>query len=77
MWFFILLRTILKEQINKKNINRKFIDFCLRGLQNRNLFIKDTPYKFLIRDTYEHTIREIMQSQEVCSLSALAEINEK
>lgn len=68
---FEFLRLELKIGKNKKDL----IDFLLEGLQNRNITIDNTRFKFMVKDDYRGKIEKILRSQEICSLFTLLEIN--
>jgi len=68
---FKFFKTDLNVDLNKKNL----IDFVLSGINNKSLSINNTDYEFLIKEIYRKNIEEILQSQNVCSLSILLEIN--
>lgn len=52
-----------------------YLGFVLRGLKNQEVSIRDEPYEWRVRDMYLSDLQEMLRSQEVCSLSALSEIN--
>ncbi len=68
---FDFFETGLNIRLNKKN----FIDFILEGIDNRTLNINNTDFRFMVKDQYRKEIEEILQGQEVCSLSTLLGIN--
>lgn len=68
---FGFFETELDIRLNKKN----FIDFVLEGIDNRDLEINNTVYKFLIKDKYRKAIEEMLQSQGVASTATLLRIN--
>jgi hypothetical protein len=47
----------------------------LKGITNSTVNIGGATYKFMIKDAFQKTIRQILQSQEICSFSDLLEIN--
>lgn len=68
---FEFFKTGLNVGLNKK----KFIDFVSSGINNKALRINNIDYEFRIKDIYRKNIEDILQSQNVCSLSTLLEIN--
>ena len=70
---FDFFETGLNIRLNKKN----FVDFVLEGINNRTLNINNTDFTFTIKDQYRREIEEILQGQQVCSLSTLLGINQQ
>ncbi len=68
---FEFFETELHIHLNNKN----FIDFVLEGIENKDLEINNSVYKFLIKDKYRKTIEEMLLSQGVASISTLLRIN--
>jgi hypothetical protein len=52
-----------------------YLNFVLRGLKNQPVLLHDEPYEWLAKDMFLSDLQEMVRSQEVCSLSALAELN--
>ncbi len=68
---FEFFETGLNIKPGKKNL----IDFVLEGISNQTLSIDNVDYEFIVKDIYRKNIKDILQSQEVCSLSTLLGIN--
>lgn len=68
---FEFLKKELKIEKNKKDL----IDFLLEGLQNRDITIDNTRFRFMVRDNYREKIETILRGQEICPLFTLLEIN--
>lgn len=62
-------------RLNRETIDEAFLDFVLAGVGNQTLRIRDIDYRYLAKDLWREQLKEILQSQEVCSLSGLLEIN--
>jgi hypothetical protein len=52
-----------------------FIDMILRGMHNQDLTIQGQKYEWQVHDVFKASLKEILRSQEDCTLSVLAEIN--
>ena len=64
------------ELDSSRNItDESYLNFILRGLKNRPVLLHDEPYEWLPRDMFIADLQEMVRSQEVCSLSSLAELN--
>jgi hypothetical protein len=72
--FFQYLEEELKIPL-KSDADDAFMDFILKGIPNRTLHIQDASYRFIARDMFKQTLREILTSQEICSLDSLLEIH--
>ena len=68
---FEFFKTELKIKPGKKDL----IDFVLEGIDNQTMRIENIDYRFIIKDMYKKNIKEILQSQQVCSLFTLLKIN--
>jgi hypothetical protein len=73
--FYDKIFEFFEKELGIKPNKKGFIDFVLEGINNQNLNINNTVFKFIIKDIYRKNINEILQSQEVCDLSTLLEIN--
>jgi hypothetical protein len=60
---------------NKNSIDNAFIDFALKGIPNQYITMNDRKNRFLVQDQIKTTIRDILQSQEICPPSSLIEVN--
>ena len=52
-----------------------FFTFILGGLKNQTVKIQNEQYEWLPKDLFKSILKDIQLSQEVCSLSALNDIN--
>jgi hypothetical protein len=57
---------------NKKTL----VDLVMEGIDNETLTIDNTEYKFLVKDMYRENINQVLEAQEVCSLSSLLNLNQ-
>jgi len=73
--FYDKIFEFFDKELGIKPNKKSLIDFVLEGINNQNLNINNTVFKFIIKDIYRKNINEIIQSQEVCDLSTLLEIN--
>jgi len=69
------LFAFFKTELKIEPDNKTLIDFVLEGINNQILNLNGTDYKFTIQDIYRECIKEILQSQGVCTLSTLLYIN--
>ncbi len=51
------------------------IDMVLRGLHDQRLTIQDQDYEWQVHDEFKGVLKNILRSQEDCTLSVLADIN--
>jgi hypothetical protein len=56
-------------------MDESYLNFILSGLKNQPVLLRGDPYEWLAKDMYISDLQEMMRSQEVCSLSALSELN--
>ncbi len=73
--FYDGLFAFFKTELKIEPDNKTLIDFVLEGIDNQILNVNGTDYKFIIKDIYRENIKEILQSQGVCTLSTLLYIN--
>ena len=73
--FYDKIFAFFEKELGIKPNKKSLIDFVLEGINNQDLNINNTAFKFMIKDIYRKNIEEILQSQEVCTLSTLLEIN--
>ncbi|MBN2346777.1 MAG: hypothetical protein JXO51_10350 [Candidatus Aminicenantes bacterium] len=55
--------------------DESYLDFVLRGLQNRRISLKGETYEWQVRALYAADLLETLRSQEVCGLALLGEIH--
>lgn len=73
--FFKYLHDELKMPLKSNSVDKAFLDFILAGIPNRTLQIQGARYQFMINNVFKDTLQEILESQEICSLGTLLEIN--
>jgi hypothetical protein len=71
---FLYFKNELKIRLLKETVDRAFTNFVLAGVENRSLRFGNLGYRYMARELYRDLIKEIQQSQEVCSLSNLIEV---
>lgn len=71
---FQYLHEEFKIRLLKENIDRAFTNFVLSGVENRSLRFGGLSYRYMARELYRDLVKEIQQTQEVCTLSNLIEV---
>ena len=64
----------LKIRLNYETIDRALQNFVLTGVENRTVRVNNLDYRYLAKELYRDTIKEIQSSQEVCTMADLLEI---
>ena len=72
---FQFMNDEMKIPMNNRTIDDNLLNFILAGIKNPRIKIKNTNYKFYVRENYKDLIKDCIQTQEVCSLSDLLNIN--
>lgn len=71
---FQYLKKEMKIRLLKESVDRAFENFVLSGVDNRTIRFNKLDYRYMARELYRDMIKEIQQSQEVCTLSNLIEV---
>lgn len=72
---FAFIRTQTGASTDGEISDESFLSFVLSGLKNLPLTIQNQNYEWLVKDVYKASLIEMLRSQEDCTLSVLAEIN--
>jgi len=72
--FFKLIENNTRGNLNKENVEQKFFDFVLADINNQDIKIDEVEYSFLIKDAFKADLNDVLQTQEVSSLSVIFEI---
>ena len=73
---FNFFKTQLNLYPNRRTIDASIISNILKGIPNQYIQMNNRQHKFMIQDSTRATINDILQSQEVCPLSTLIEVNQ-
>lgn len=61
--------------LTKENADESMINHLLKGINNSNINIKGAIYRFRPRDIFKDVMEKIMETQELCPLNLLADLN--
>ncbi len=73
--FFEYIKTLTGVASLNGISDELFIDMVLRGLHNQMLTYQEQDYEWRVHDGFKSSLKEILLSQEDCTLTVLAEIN--
>lgn len=73
--FYHRLFQFFKKNLNIKSRGLSPVHVMLKGIPNPSVVMEGLRYKFMIREAFQKTINKILQAQEVCTFTALLEIN--
>lgn len=73
---FNFFKTQMNIYPNRNTIDTAIITNILKGIPNQYIQMNNRQHKFMIQDSTRNTINDILQSQEVCPLSTLIEVNQ-
>ncbi len=73
--FYDRMFEFFETQLNLDGNKRDLISFVLKGIDNQVLNIGNIDYRFMIKDICRKKVTDIMETQQVCSLGTLFQIN--
>ncbi len=73
--FFDFVKNEMKLFLSKNTIDQTFTDTILKGIPNQYIKMNNRKYQFFVQDSFKKILNDVIQSQEVCPLSTLVDIN--